>query len=102
MGEQVKEGGGQPYDRKYLAQLADVISEWESAHVETAQEILPLLAGDHGLTLVRVRDGRVQQFQQFGKDYDTAISLLLSWEEDLNKGDAETLLLSGVGDPPNQ
>jgi ppGpp synthetase/RelA/SpoT-type nucleotidyltranferase len=99
LGERVKEGGGRSDVREYLSRLSRVIRDWEISNSDVTQHALPELSREHKLTVARVHEGTVRQFQQFGKDYQTAISLLLSWEEDLNKGDAETLLLSGVGEP---
>jgi ppGpp synthetase/RelA/SpoT-type nucleotidyltranferase len=101
LGERVKEGGGRSDVREYLSRLSRVIRDWEISNSDVTQHALPELSREHKLTVARVHEGTVRQFQQFGKDYQTAISLLLSWEEDLNKGDAETLLLSGVGEPKN-
>jgi hypothetical protein len=101
LGEQVKEGGGQPEVREYLSHLSRTIRDWETSNAGVIQQTMPALSPEHKLTVVRVHGDDIRHFLQFGKDYQAAISMLLSWEEDLNKGDAETLLLSGVGAPKN-
>jgi ppGpp synthetase/RelA/SpoT-type nucleotidyltranferase len=97
MGEQVKEGAGPKTARDYLASLSVAILARENEQPEELQETFSEVGQARDLLLVRMRAGRQIAMLPFGTHYDRAVLHMLAWEEDLNDGPTETLLLLGVG-----
>ena len=97
MGEQVKEGAGPQSTREHLASLSAAILAREQEQPEELQEAFSEVGQTRDLLLVRVRAGRQLAMLPFGTQYDRAVLQMLAWEEDLNDGPTETLLLLGVG-----
>jgi len=100
-GEQVKEGGGPSAIRNYLESLSHSIAAWEKQNPTVVQQEMPAVADERKLLVVRVRSDSKPQAFVFDRDMKGAINQLLRWEESLDGGGYETLMLAGVGDVRN-
>jgi hypothetical protein len=96
MGEQVKEGGGDDEQRRYLADLSHAICKREEANPTEHQRSFPVGTASEVIVARLGRGTDRPVLLPFGNDYGRAISQLINWEDDAAVGFSDCLLLVGA------